>query len=87
MRRPEEHTIFFPVGRLVGLGCCTVKIRTWCIVHIDESDDEKDDDEHEFFFNKMKHFLKDYEELKRNYSMKIKHNLYLLFGLVKIREG
>ena len=28
MRRLEEHTIFFPVGRRVGLGCCTVKIRT-----------------------------------------------------------
>ena len=28
MRRLEEHAIFFPVGRRVGLGCCTVKIRT-----------------------------------------------------------
>jgi hypothetical protein len=27
MRRPEEHVIFFPVGRQVGLGCCTVKIK------------------------------------------------------------
>jgi hypothetical protein len=28
MRRPEKHAIFFPVERRVGLGCCTVKIRT-----------------------------------------------------------
>jgi hypothetical protein len=27
MRRLEEHVIFFPVGRQVGLGCCTVKIK------------------------------------------------------------